>query len=172
MNNIYLIGMMGSGKTVTGKALARLAQMDFVDLDEEIESETRLTINEIFQKRGEPFFRAEEKRILNRIARQKNTVVATGGGVVLDPENVGKMKETGRLVYLLTSFETLWERVRDKRDRPLLAAADPQGTFLKLFQQRKPLYEASCDGRAATDGLTADRVARKIAEEFLKITTP
>lgn len=168
MRNIYLIGMMGSGKTATGRALAKMAGMNFIDLDEEIESQTHLTINEIFQKKGEPFFRAEEKKILNRTARLANTVVATGGGVVLDRENVETMSETGRIVYLAASLETLWERVKDKRDRPLLAVPDPKGTFLKLFQERRPLYEASSLGVIETDGLTPGAAARKIAEKFLK----
>jgi shikimate kinase len=171
MQNIYLIGMMGSGKTVTGKALAGLLKMDFSDLDEEIQNETRLSINEIFQKKGESFFRAEEKKILFCVSREKNTVVATGGGVILDSENVGKMKESGRVVYLLASFETLWERVREKRDRPLLRAVDPRATFMQLFQERKPLYESACDTRIPTDGLTAEAVAKNIAEKFLKAKT-
>lgn len=172
MQNIYLIGMMGAGKTSTGQALARLLKMDFVDLDDEIEASTRLTINEIFAEKGEPFFRAEEKKALRRVALETQTVVATGGGIVLNPENVAQMKQTGRLIYLAASFEALWERVRDKRDRPLISVPDPRGTFLKLFEKRRPLYEASATGRIMTDGLKPEAVAQKIAGEFLKISRP
>lgn len=158
---------MGAGKTATGKALADLARMDFVDLDEEIAGENRLSINEIFQKKGEPFFRQEEKRALARAASRKDTVVATGGGIVLDPQNVEKMKETGKLVYLAATFETLWNRVQDKEDRPLLAVSDPRATFYQLFQRRLPLYESFCSGKVQTDGLSPEAVAKRIAEVFL-----
>lgn len=168
MNNIYLIGMMGAGKTATGKAVAKLAGMDFVDLDEVIANETRLSINEIFKKKGEPFFRAEEKRMLLEASLKRNTVVATGGGIVLDPENVDRMRGTGRVIYLAASFENLWSRVQDKKDRPLLAAADPKTVFYRLFQDREPLYESSCDGKLETDGLSPEAAARKVVNQFLK----
>jgi len=160
--------MMGAGKTATGKALAALAGMEFLDLDEEIESETRLSINEIFRRKGEPFFRTEEKRTLNRAALKTHTVVATGGGVVLDPENVEKMRATGRVIYLAASFETLWKRVQDKRDRPLLAVSDPKAVFFQLFEERRPLYEAASHGAIDTGALSAEAAARKIAEGYLK----
>ena len=168
MLNIYLIGMMGAGKTAAGKELARLVKMTFLDLDEEIESETRLSINEIFQKKGEPFFRAEERKALARASGQTQTVVATGGGIVLDPRNIEMMRRTGKLIYLAASFETLWSRVRDKRDRPLLAAADPKATFYQLLQVRLPLYEASCTGRVDTEGSAPEAVAKKIVESYLQ----
>lgn len=166
--NIYLIGMMGAGKTAIGKAVRDLAGMNFFDLDEEIQSETGLSINEIFEKKGEAVFRAEEKRILTEASRQKRTVIATGGGVVLNPENVRVMKATGRVIYLAASLETLWRRVRDKKDRPLLKAADPKAVFLQLFHERRPLYEAAADGRIETDGLDPPAAARRIVDEYLK----
>ena len=159
---------MGSGKTVTGRALAKLTGRNFLDLDGEIESRTRLTINEIFQKKGEPFFRAEEKNILTEAARQTDSVIATGGGAVLILENVEKMKATGRVIYLETSLETLWQRVREKKDRPLLQSADPKAMLIRLFQERRPLYESASDGRVLTDGLSAETVARKIVDSYLK----
>ena len=168
MRNIYLIGMMGSGKTSTGKVLARLAKMNFVDLDDEIEAQTRLSVNEIFAQKGEPFFRAEEKKALARAAVRQNTVVATGGGIVLNPENVTTMMQTGRVVYLSALFETLWGRVREKRDRPLISVPDPRGTFLKLFEVRRPLYGAAASAEVVTDGLTPEQVAEKACEEFVK----
>lgn len=168
MHNIYLIGMMGSGKTSTGKALAKLIGIAFADLDEEIEHQTHLSVNEIFSKKGEPYFRTQEKKILNETAKQNNLVVATGGGIVLDPENVEKMKKTGRIIYLSASFETLWNRVQHKMDRPLLAVKDPKATLHQLFQIRSPLYENSTEERIETDGLTPEAVAKKIFEQNFK----
>lgn len=165
MANIYLIGMMGAGKTSTGRALATILGMDFVDLDSEIESRTHQSINEIFSSRGEAHFRSEEKRALQTTAAQKNAVVATGGGIVLDPANVALMRSTGRVLYLAASFEMLWGRVRSKKDRPLLKVTDPKATFLGLFGERRPLYESSAHQRVETDGKTPEAVAEWIAKE-------
>ena len=159
---------MGVGKTATAKALAKLAEMAFLDLDSEIEAQTHLSINEIFRQKGEPFFRAEERKVLDRTLKLTHTVVATGGGIVLDPRNVEGMSRTGRIVYLAASFETLWERVRGKKDRPLLAVLDPKAVFYQLFQVRKPLYETASGWRIATDGLTPEQVAQKIVNQYLK----
>lgn len=168
MRNIYLIGMMGAGKTATGRALAGLAGMDFVDLDEEIEDRTRQSVNEIFEKQGEPYFRAEEKKALRQASAGKNTVISTGGGVVLDPENVALMKSTGTLIYLVASFEALWDRVRDKRDRPLLRVSDPKAAFLALFRMRVPLYESACAQKVETYAFSPEAVAQKIADLHLE----
>ncbi|MBI2166846.1 MAG: shikimate kinase [Candidatus Omnitrophica bacterium] len=166
--NVYLIGMMGAGKTETGRALARQAGMKFIDLDEEIERRTHQTINGIFETQGEPFFRAAEQKLLNEASGEKGTVIAPGGGIVLDPDNIARMKATGTVLYLETSFDVLWQRVREKRDRPLLKASDPKQTFLELFETRRPLYESASDGIVTTDGLSPEAVARKIAELYLR----
>lgn len=168
MRNIYLIGMMGSGKTVTGKELARLMHMDFLDLDEEIESKTHLSINEIFREKGEPFFRAEENGILADAACKSNTVIATGGGIVLAQENIERMQQTGHVIYLKASAEALWERVRNKKDRPLLTVSDPKAILYHLFQERRPLYESSCHVQVDTTGLSPEATAKKIVDECLK----
>ena len=158
--------MTGAGKTATGKALAKLTGMEFVDLDEEIEAQTHLTINEIFQRKGEPFFRAQERKALDESSKLSNTVVATGGGIVLDPRNVERMTQTGRVIFLQASLETLWSRVRDKRDRPLLAVPEPERVFHRLFEVRRPLYEAAGHVTIVTDGLAPEEVAKKIADRL------
>ena len=163
--------MMGAGKTATGVALAKLTKMDFLDLDSEIEAQTHQSINEIFRQKGEPFFRAEEKKALERSLKLHETVVATGGGIVLDLRNVESMRRAGRVIYLEAAFETLWERVKEKKDRPLLAVQDPKTVFYQLFQARKPFYEAACESSIATDGLAPQEVARKIVTQHLKQTS-
>lgn len=169
MRNIYLIGMMGSGKTTTGKALAILTSKKFFDLDSEIETRNRLTINEIFSKKGEPFFRAEEKKILSEASELSDTVVATGGGVVLDKDNVARMKATGEIVYLEATLDTLWERVQHKKDRPLLYTADPMASLSGIYEKRKPLYKEASGGKVVTtDSLSPEVVAKKIFEFYFK----
>lgn len=162
--NVYLIGMMGSGKSVTGRKLAELAGYSFVDLDDWIQKKTRRTIPEIFRGEGEDAFRKMESEWLAEVSRRDRHVVATGGGVVLDPANVSRMKETGTMIYLEASGETLWERVREKGDRPLLGGKDPKAALFRILGERRETYEKVSHLRVATDGQTAEAVARKILE--------
>ena len=168
MENIYLIGMMGAGKTATGKALAKLTRMTFIDLDEEIEAETHQSINQIFKEKGEAFFRTHERKVLEKTSKGIHQVVATGGGIVLEPRNIEKMNQTGRIIFLAASFEMLWSRVQEKKDRPLLAAPDPKSVLFQIFQVRSPLYESATEWKIMTDGMTPEAVAKKIVERFLK----
>ena len=160
--NIYLIGMMGSGKSVTGKKLAEFMGLAFVDLDDRIEKKHGRTIADIFQNQGEAFFRREESLLLKEAAKAGRQVIATGGGVILDPSNVESMKKNGRVVYLETSGEMLWQRVREKKGRPLLNGGDPRASLFDILGKRRSLYEKAADCRVATDGQTAEAVARKI----------
>ena len=162
MPNLYLIGMMGSGKSVTGKRLAALLGTEFVDLDDRIKEKARLTIPEIFEQKGEAFFRGEETRILRETAAGDTLVVATGGGIILRPENVAWMHGQGKIIYLETSLEELWTRLKAKKDRPLLKGDDPRKNLERLLNERAELYEKACDFKVDTDGCPADRAARKI----------
>ena len=163
-NNIYLIGMMGSGKSVTGKALAALLDATFVDLDAEIEAKQGRTIAEIFAQSGEPYFRKVEAFILEYFSNRNDQVIATGGGIVLREENVQRMKMTGRVVLLKASAETLWQRVRYAKDRPLLNKPDPLGTLQRILDDRANYYEKACHFSIATDGKIAEDVADEIRE--------
>lgn len=164
MGNLYLVGMMGSGKSVTGKKLAVILGYPFIDLDESIQEKTRCTIAEIFSRSGEAFFREKESETLNAVAVKDKNVVATGGGAVLKPENLRRMHETGIIIYLETSLETLWQRVRGRDERPLLKNPDPKGTLEKLFEARRHIYEKEADLTVNTDGQTAEAVAEKIKQ--------
>lgn len=168
MENIYLVGMMGSGKTSTGRALAQKLSFHFVDLDELICEQARLTINEIFKRHGEPYFRDCERRLLCEVSNRRKQVVATGGGVVLHPENRALMKKNGTVIYLDSKLETLWERVKDKKDRPLLAHPNPKKMLQELFQTRKPLYEEVASDVVITDHKSPEQVAIEISEKLLK----
>lgn len=167
-SNIYLIGMMGSGKTVTGRRLATMLGMDFVDLDQMIEQKTGRSISELFEKESEAYFRDQESVLLKEVSSIGSRVVATGGGAVLQPENVECMRRTGKIVFLKTSLEDLWPRVKDKKDRPLLGKGNPREALAKIYASRAPLYEKAYDFEVNTDGQKAEAVARKILDWIQK----
>ena len=163
-DNIYLIGMMGSGKTVTGKALAGFLDYEFVDLDAEIQRRDGRPIPEIFEASGEAYFRDIESSALERVSKKKYQVIATGGGIVLHEENVRRMKMTGKVVLLQASAQSLWQRVRYSKDRPLLNRPDPFGALEQILNDRAGFYEKACHFSVATDGKIADDVAGEIQE--------
>lgn len=163
MPNIYLIGMMGSGKSSTGKRLALKMGYSFMDLDDLIQGRMRKTIVEIFAEKGEEFFREEEAKLLREVCDDASRVIATGGGAILRPANVERMKQTGEVIFLETSLDVLWSRVKEKKDRPLLKQdANPKDSLLKIFTYRQPLYKAASSLRVNTDGKSAGEVADEI----------
>ena len=138
--SIFLIGMMGSGKTSTGRPLAERLGYGFVDADAVIEQAAGCSIAEIFQRDGEPEFRALEKQVLNSISQRHSLVVATGGGVVTQRENWGLL-HSGIVVWLDVIQEQLLKRLQtDKTVRPLLQTADPEAALNELLAERKGLY--------------------------------
>lgn len=164
MANIYLIGMMGSGKTVTGKALAGLLDYVFTDLDAEIQAKDGRSIPEIFAGSGEPYFRDIESSVLEEVSKQNRRVVATGGGIILRDGNVRRMQESGKVVLLKASAESLWQRVRYSKDRPLLNKPDPFGALKQILSDREGFYEKACHFSVLTDGKIAEDVAGEVQE--------
>lgn len=162
MKNVYLVGMMGSGKTTSGRALAKLLALPFVDLDDRIVERAGHSVNDIFKTEGESYFRNMETELLNQVAEKANQVVATGGGIVVDPPNRERMRSTGLVIYLKTSLDILWERVKEKKDRPLLQSSDPKKSLADLFYKRTPLYESSSDKVFLTDRKSPEAVALEI----------
>lgn len=138
--NIYLVGLMGAGKTSVGKALARRLRKDFFDTDQEIERATGVRVPVIFEIEGETGFRAREARVLGELVRRRNVVLATGGGIVLNQDNRRLLADHGTVVYLRASVEDLWARTRYDKNRPLLRTDDPAAKLAELFTQRDPLY--------------------------------
>lgn len=169
MDNIFLVGMMGSGKSVTGKKLAEMLGYSFVDLDERIQQKNGRTITDIFQKEGENYFRDLESKVLEETAASKKQVVATGGGAVLRPGNVLSMQKSGKVIFLETSLNVLWERVKNKKDRPLLKGQDPFENLKKIFSERAETYKKSAELSVNTDGLTAEQAAKKVLEQLRNI---
>jgi shikimate kinase len=138
--NVFLVGMMGAGKTTLGKALARRTGREFVDTDRLLVERTGVPVTTIFEFEGEEGFRRRETILLHEVATRSRCVVATGGGAVLAAENRSAMRESGTVVYLRARLDNLWERLRHDATRPLLATPDPRGTLAELLEQRDPLY--------------------------------
>ena len=138
--NIFLVGMMGAGKTTLGKALARRLEAEFVDTDKILVERTGVPVATIFEIEGEEGFRRRETAVIAELARRDGCVVATGGGAVLSQENCTVMRAHGTVVYLRARIDSLWERTRHDSTRPLLATPDPRATLTALLEQRDPLY--------------------------------
>jgi shikimate kinase len=142
-SNIFLVGMMGAGKTTVGRALATRMKREFVDTDRLLVDRTGVPVTTVFEIEGEEGFRRRESAILREICEDDERVVATGGGIVLDEENWRVMRESGTVVYLRARLESLWERTRHDSSRPLLATANPRERLAELLKQREPLYRAA-----------------------------
>ncbi|MBY6083849.1 shikimate kinase [Ruegeria arenilitoris] len=163
---VVLVGMMGAGKTAVGRALAARLAVPFLDSDSEIESAANMTIPEIFERDGEPFFRAKESQVIGRLLDEKKGILSTGGGAFLSEENRTMISDRGVSVWLCADLEVLWNRVRHKDTRPLLRTPDPYATLRDLYEARVPLY-AQADLVVNSDGDTAiedmvDRVLEKL----------
>ena len=138
--NIFLVGLMGAGKTSVGRLLAKGLGKTFYDCDQEIERRTGVKIPVIFDIEGEAGFRDREENVLRELARLNDIVLATGGGAVLREGNRRALQQQGTVVYLRASPEDLWQRTRHDRNRPLLQTTDPHGKLEQLFAERDPLY--------------------------------
>ncbi|MDP2927594.1 MAG: shikimate kinase [Candidatus Omnitrophota bacterium] len=138
--NIYLVGFMGTGKTSVGRQLAKQKGWNFVDLDDLIELQQQRRIVDIFAQEGEAYFRKVEKKILKQVATQKKFVVACGGGIVLDPDNIKLMKKTGILICLRATGEAILKRVSASTHRPILNVAKPRERIELLLKMRAPYY--------------------------------
>src|SRR5690349_16496099 len=138
--NVFLVGMMGAGKTSVGKLLARKLGKVFYDSDHVIEERTGVRIPVIFELEGEAGFRARETTVLEELTAVSGVVVATGGGAVLSAHNRAILRERGKVVYLRAGVSELWNRTRHDRNRPLLQTADPYARLCELHAMRDPLY--------------------------------
>jgi len=161
--NIFLVGPMGSGKTAVGRRLAERLGLEFVDSDTEIESRTGVDIPYIFDREGEPGFRARECEVLDALTNRHGVLVATGGGAILDAGTRERLRRRGCVVYLRTSVGQQLARTRRGDQRPLLRTEDPRGTLERLMQQRAPLYEETADLTVDTDGRRVAAVVEEIA---------
>ncbi len=168
MKNIVLIGFMGTGKTAVGKRLAGRLNREFVDTDAAIEKLTGKSISEIFRKDGVIRFRSEEKLQVQKLASKTGLVISTGGGLVLDKENVELLQKNGVLICLTADPEVIYNRVRNKRKRPLLQKGDVKETVYRLMQERKESYkvaEFTVDTGKGSLNETVDKIVAYLKEQ-------
>ena len=163
---LILVGMMGAGKTTVGRRLATRLGRRFLDSDEEIEKAAQMTIPEIFAQRGEPEFRAGEMRVISRLLKENDIVLATGGGAFVNPETRALVKSGAISVWLKADLDVLFERVSRRSNRPLLKTADPKGTLEKLIADRYPIY-AEADLTVVSRDVPQDSVAADVISALL-----
>jgi shikimate kinase len=158
---IYLLGFMGSGKTTHGKTIARMMGYDFVDMDRWIEETTGMTVPKIFNTRGEPWFREQERRAINELSKREHVVIATGGGAPCHGDHMALMKQSGLTIYLKLSPEALLSRLKvSKNKRPLLegkSEEEMRQTIKEMLLQREPFYN---NADMIIDGL--ERVTERV----------
>jgi shikimate kinase len=163
--NIALIGFMGTGKTSVGRLVADLLHFDYIDTDEAIQSGTGRVIADIFKTDGEPAFRALEQKVVAELAGRAKTVIATGGGLPLNPANLQQLKAHSLVVCLWSSPEKIWERVRHQTHRPLLHDPDPQKKIRELLAAREPFYKQA-DVLLNTELRSLREVALQVVHQF------
>jgi shikimate kinase len=164
---LVLVGMMGAGKTTVGRRVANRLQRTFRDSDEEIERAAHMTIPEIFAQRGEAEFRAGETRVISRLLKEDDLVLATGGGAFANAETRAQIKAGGVSVWLKADAAILFERVSRRANRPLLRTPDPRGTLERLIAERYPIY-AEADITVLSRDVPQDTVAADVIEATLR----
>ena len=165
-DNIFLVGLMGAGKTTVGRQLAKQLNLVFYDADHVLEERTGVRIPVIFDIEGEAGFRAREEAVIHELCALTGIVLATGGGAVLSAANRAALKTSGVVIYLRGSPEQLYERTRHDRNRPLLHTADPLGKLRELYTQRDPLYREVADVIVDTGRQSAVHLSRALREKL------
>ncbi|HEU0205004.1 MAG TPA: shikimate kinase [Burkholderiaceae bacterium] len=161
---IFLIGMMGAGKSTVGRLLARELGFEFVDCDREIEARSGVSITTIFELEGEAGFRQREAAVLDELTQRTGVVLATGGGAVLREDNRRHLLTRGLVIYLQASADELARRTSNDRSRPLLQTADPRARIVELLQHREPLYAATAHLIFQSAAANPRRLVKKIME--------
>jgi len=168
--NIVLIGYRCSGKTTVGKLLARELKRELLDTDQLIEGKTGLPINLYVSQKGWGDFRAVEKEVVSDVASRDDLVIATGGGVVIDPENVRNLKRNGWVVWLKAGVPVIRERMKKAENagkfRPTLSGVDPLKEIDRILHERMPVYESTSDYKVDTDRKNPEEVEHVIMKAF------
>ena len=166
-HNIFLIGFMGAGKSTIARVLQKELDMELIEMDERIVEEQGMSINDIFEQKGENGFRDIESQLVIDIGKSSNSIVSCGGGVVIRPQNVENMKKSGKIVFLTARPETILERVKNGKDRPLLNGHMNVEYISEMMEKRRVFYEGAADFRVSTD----DKTVGEICTEIIQILT-
>lgn len=169
--NLYLTGMMGSGKTTVGSLIATELGYRFVDTDAVIAQVTKQSINQLFAEVGEAEFRQIESQILAEVCAYTNLAVSTGGGIVTQQKNWSYLHH-GLIVWLDVPIEVLYERLKADTTRPLLQSTDPLGTLQNIYQQRQPLYSQADLHICISGKETASQIAQRVIEQIPSVLKP
>ena len=167
--SVVLIGMMGAGKSSVGWCLRRRTGLALHDTDEVVASKFGISIPEIFAEHGEKKFRQAETEALQSLPTTEQTIIVTGGGIVLRESNIEILRRLGAIVWLDGNEEALFARASRKRNRPLLQTENPRKTFAQILGARRPLYAKIADIRIATSVLTDEEVAVAILTKLGKL---
>jgi len=165
INNIALIGFMGTGKSTVGRLVADQLHFEFIDTDEMIESRARKSISAIFADEGEPAFRKREADLIAELSSRSRVVLSTGGGLGANPGNITSLKQHALVVCLWASPDIIWERVRGQTHRPLLKEADPPAKIRQLLAAREPFYKQA-DVILNTEVRSLKEVAQQVLHHF------
>ena len=168
-DNLFLVGLMGAGKTTVGKLLAKHLNKRFIDSDHEIEQRTGVKIAVIFELEGEDGFRAREEAIIDELTQHQGVVLATGGGVILREANRQALRSRGTVIYLRASADDLWRRTRNDKNRPLLQTENPRGRLQELLKQRDPLYCETAHLIADTGEQNVQKLVRHLEQELTRL---
>ena len=165
-----LIGMMGAGKSSVGRCLQERTGLALLDLDEIVSVKFGMSIPEIFARLGEKKFREAETEALRELSLDQQSIIVTGGGIVLREENVDLLKRLGTIVWLHADQDVLFERGLRTRNRPLLDTENPRETFVKLLNARRHLYAKIADVRINTSGGSEEKTAEAVLEKIDHLT--
>ena len=164
--SIFLVGPMGAGKSTVGRFLAEKLHYQFIDSDHVIEDKTGATIPMIFDIEGEAGFRNREAAVIDELTQKPETVVATGGGAVLKMENRKHLRSRGFVVYLKSTVESLVQRTKHDRNRPLVQTDNPEQVLTNLIEVREPMYMEVADLVIETEQVSVHKVVKKIIEKL------
>lgn len=167
--NLVLIGFMGAGKSTVAEYLSTMFAMKIVDMDQEIAEREEMSIPDIFATYGEEHFREQETKLLIELQSRKNTIISCGGGAALRKENVNEMKKNGHVILLTANPETIYERVKDGEDRPVLNGNNNVEFITELMEKRREKYEAAADIVIKTDHKSVLQICEELISKLMEM---